>query len=143
MNFRVLTLLASSLFWCLSALQAEDNLWTGNKLTPAQPFPAKVSAVAQSWVGYDLLLDEIGGARRQCIVRVWVSVPSLEYITLDSAKGETSEWPRRTQGGWTYITPGIEVDQFSWSVGVYKIGKVFRDEDILLKITTPKKEPSQ
>lgn len=140
-NYRLFTLLVASVFWGSSAIHADEKLWTDNKLTPAQPFPAKVCAVATSWVGYHLLLEEIGGTHRLCIVRVWFTAP-LEYIILDAAKGATPEWPQRTEG-WTYITPGIDVNRFSWSIGIDKIGQCFGDEDILRKITTPQKAPAK
>lgn len=128
-NFRILTFLAVSVFCCSNATRAEEKTWSDNKITPEQPFPAKVCAVAPSWGGYHLLLEELGGTHRRCIARLWMTAP-LEYIVLDAAKGETAEWPQRTEG-WTYITPGIEVDRFSWSVGAWKLGRIFGNDDVL------------
>ena len=135
MNRRVLILLVMSAF-CSSRAQAEEKFWSGNKITPDQPFPAKVCAVATSWVGYHLLLMEIGGTHRLCIARLWMTLP-LDYTVLDTAKGETPEYPQRTEG-WTYVTPGIDVNRFSWSIGIAKLGKVFGEEDMLRKVPKPK-----
>ena len=125
---------------CFSRAQADGTHWSGNKVTPDQPFPAKVCAVAPSWVGDHLLLEEIGGTHRLCIARLWLNAP-LEYLILDAAKGETPEYPQRTEG-WTYITPGIEVNRFSWSIGIAKLGKNFGNEDMLQKGPKPKESPT-
>ena len=138
---RAIIPLAAVTFGLTALTSAEEKLWSDNKLTPDQPFPAKVCAIGDSWVGYDLLLEEIGTAHRQCIVRLWLTVP-IGYTVLDTAKGETPEWPRWT-GSWTYITPGVEVDRFSWSIGIYKLGRGFGDEDLLKRITTARSAPAR
>ncbi|MGI9240058.1 MAG: hypothetical protein ACR2RV_04625, partial [Verrucomicrobiales bacterium] len=38
------------------------------------------------------------------------------------------------QDGWIYLDPGIEISRFSWSIGAWKQGRVFRESDLLLKI---------
>jgi hypothetical protein len=126
---------------CFPHAQADEAFWSDNKITPGQPFPAKVCAVATSWVGYHLLLEELGGTHRLCVARLWMTAP-LEYIVLDTTKGETPEYPQRTEG-WTYITPGIDVNRFSWSIGIAKLGKVFGDEDMLHKVQKPKEIPTK
>jgi hypothetical protein len=122
--------------------RADDTIWTGNKLTSAQPFPAAVRAVLPSWVGYHLLLEEIGGEGRLCIARVWITAP-LEYtIVADRAK-EVADEPERKKTGWTYVSPAIELDRFSWSLGPPKIGRIFGEEDILRKIMEIRATPTK
>src|SRR3954469_6237396 len=109
MNRQIISIVAAGAFWCPSAIQAEDKFWSDNKLTPTQPFPGKVCAVATLWPGYDLLIEEIGG-NRICLARVWIGHP-LEYSILDPAKGETKKDPKVFEAGkgWTYLSPPIDV----------------------------------
>ena len=134
MNPHIVSLVLVGTFWCFSASRAEDKLWSDNKLTPAQPFPGRVCAVASLWPGYDLLIEEIGG-HRICLARVWIG-HALEYSVLDPAKGETKEEPKcfEATGSWTYISPAIDVDRFSWSIGPMSIGRIFGDQDVLRKV---------
>jgi hypothetical protein len=134
-----------SLFLLLSlvlspALHAADEIWNDNKLTPAQPFPAAVKAVLPSWVGYHLLLEEIGGTGRLCVVGVWETAP-IEYVIVEDSKKELAAEAERKKAGWTYVSPSIEVNRFSWSLGPLRIGRIFGEEDILLKII--KKKPKE
>jgi len=121
------------------SLRAAEEIWTGNKLTSAQPFPAAVRAVFASWVGYDLLLEELGGRGRLCTVRVWATFP-LEYKIVEDTAKELAAEPERKKNGWTYVSPAIELDRFSWSLGPLKFGRIFGEEDILGMITKPPKD---
>ncbi|MEP6670895.1 MAG: hypothetical protein ABJF10_17180 [Chthoniobacter sp.] len=134
MNRLIVILAVVGAFVCFNASGAEDKLWSDNKLTPAQPFPGKVCAVATLWPGYDLLIEENGGPR-VCLVRVWIPHP-LEYSVLDPTKGETKENPKclEANGNWTYLSPAIDVDRFSWSIGPMGIGRFFGDQDVLRKV---------
>ena len=141
MNRHSLIVVLLTLLWAAHA-RASDELWTGNKLTNAQPFPASVRAVLPSWVGYHLLLEEIGGAGRLCVARVWFTAP-LEYAPVEDTQKEVAAEPERKKAGWTYVSPAIEVDRFSWSLGPWKIGRIFGDEDILQKITKARPGPKK
>lgn len=134
MNRHIVSLVAVSTFWCCTASRADDKFWSDNKLTPTQPFPGKVCAVATLWPGYDLLIEEIGG-HRVCLAKVWIG-HALEYSVLDAAKGETKEDPKciEAAGNWTYLSPAIDVDRFSWSIGSMCIGRIFGDQDGLRKV---------
>jgi hypothetical protein len=134
MNRHIVSLVVVGAFGCSSVSQAEDKFWSDNKITPAQPFPGRVCAVATLWPGYDLLIEEIGGPR-VCLARVWVG-HALEYTVLDPAKGETKEDPKclEANGNWIYLSPAIEVDRFSWSMGSMFIGRIFGDQDVLRKV---------
>jgi hypothetical protein len=119
---------------CVSQSRAEDQIWQNNKLTASQPFPAAVVGVLQEWDGYLLLLEEIGGKGRLCIAQVWFSVP-LEYTVIEDAQQKMAA---RKKAGWNFVSPGIELDRFSWSIGPWKIGRIFGEEDILRKAVMQK-----
>jgi hypothetical protein len=123
----------------LSECAAEERFWTDNKITVDQPFPAKVRAVSQKWEGYDLLLEEIGGERRLCFARVWIGSP-LEYriVTDSDAKKEATNDPAHPAVEWIHVSPAIDIDRFSWSLGPWRIGRIFGDDDVLKKIPTVK-----
>ncbi|MDR3402510.1 MAG: hypothetical protein P4L99_08430 [Chthoniobacter sp.] len=138
MNRLSVVLTVVGAFVCFNASGAEDQFWSDNKLTPAQPFPGRVCAVATLWPGYDLLIEEIGG-QRVCLARVWIG-HELEYAVLDPAKGESKENPKcfEANGQWTYLSPAIDVDRFSWSMGSMFIGRIFGDQDVLRKVVAPR-----
>lgn len=135
MNRRILHLVFS--LFSLHAFAAEERFWTDNKITPGQPFPAKVRAVGRSWVGYNLLLEEIGGEHRLCFAQLYITIP-LSYTTVAHPKQEQAEEPNRKEHGWTYVSPSIDVDAFSWSIGIFRIGRIFGDDDMLRKVPQPK-----
>jgi hypothetical protein len=118
---------------CLKSFGAEPELWNGNKFTPEQPFPAKVRAVRVGWEGDYLLLEEIGGTEKRLCT---VFIRPLEYISygiVRDTKSEEDAEELRKQDGWIFISPGIEVDGFSWSMGLHTLGRRFGQEDILTK----------
>jgi hypothetical protein len=134
MNRQIIGFIAAGIVCCSTAIQAEEKFWSDNKLTSAQPFPGRICAVATLWPGYDLLIEEIGG-NRICLARVWIGHP-LEYSVLDPAKGQTKEDPKCLEANkcWTYLSPAIDVDRFSWSIGAFRIGRIFGDDDVLRKV---------
>ena len=139
MNRSIIHLLLS--LFSFSAFAAEERFWSDNKITPDQPFPARVRAVAQSWVGYELLLEEIGGEQRLCFAHINVTLP-LTYTIVADTKKETAEEPKRKEAHWIYVSPAIEVDRFSWSLGPWRIGRIFGDDDILRKVP-PRKDQTK
>ena len=112
-----------------AALHAEDVIWENNKITPAQPFPGKVLGVESSWGGYRLIIESLEGEERKyCIAQVWPGgSPHLSYQLVTK--------PELNSPGSTviFLNPAVEVNHFSWSMGAWKIGKVFGEEDCLLK----------
>lgn len=138
MNRTLFILLLGAL--CMNSFAAEQQLWTDNKMTPDQPFPARVRAVLQSWGGYDLLLEEIGG-ERLCFAHVQMSAP-LSYTLVTDPKQELADEPKRKAAHWNYISPGIEINRFSWSIGPHYIGRIFGADDVLLKVS-PGKDPTK
>ncbi len=110
--------------------RAEDALWKDNKLTPAQPFPGRVMAVETSWIGYRLFIESSDEKdKKYCIAQVWPGgTPHLDYKVV-----QKKDLPQPNVNT-IYLNPSIDVDRFSWSMGVVKIGRVFGDEDILKQV---------
>lgn len=119
--------------------QAQVALWTGNKLTPAQPFPGRVIAVESSWAGYRLFIESSGDKEKSyCIAQVWPGgIPHLDYKVIQK---KDLPPPSVTT---IFLSPSIEVDAFSWSMGVEKIGRIFGEHDALRKVTTPESDPQK
>ena len=108
---------------------AEDVLWSANKLTPAQPFPGRVLAVESSWVGYKLFIESLGdGDKRYCMAQVGMG--ELAYSEIP--KGSIPQPSVST----VFLNPPIEIDHFSWSLGPWRIGRIFGDEDCLKNAIT-------
>lgn len=103
------------------------QLWHGNRTTPEQPFPARVVGVIPSWVGYALLLEEIAEKPQYCIAYLWKTQNLVYKIVagIDAFK----KIPNAATA--TYLTPGVEVDAFSWSIGVDTIGRRFGEQDLV------------
>jgi hypothetical protein len=118
-----------------AATLAEETFWSDNKITVDQPFPAKVRAVSLAWSGYDLLLEEIDGANRLCIARLYIGRP-LEYkiVSESDAKTEMMKVAKLTGNAWTHLSPGIDVNRFSWSIGAWRLGGNFGEVDLLRKV---------
>ncbi|MEK7952820.1 hypothetical protein [Luteolibacter soli] len=117
------------LLLAIIAGRAEEALWEDNKLTPGQPFPGRVMAVESSWGGYRLVIESIGeGDKAYCIAQAWPGgQPHLNYKVIQKADLPVSS------STMIYLNPAIEVGRFSWSMGPWKIGEVFGDDDCLKK----------
>ena len=114
---------------------AEEILWKDNKLTPEQPFPGKVLAVESSWAGYRLFIESIGDAgKKYCVAKVW---PGGGVVPLEYQAIQASDLPPPGVMA-VFLNPPIEVNGFSWSMGVWKIGKIFGEEDVLQKVIAMK-----
>jgi uncharacterized protein YecT (DUF1311 family) len=113
------------LFSC--GAHADEALWTDNKITPSQPFPGRILAVDSGWGGYRLVIESNGeGEKRFCLANV---VPPFVLNYTEIAKADLS----KLGGMMVFLNPSIEVDNFSWSMGVHRIGKTFGEEDFVRK----------
>lgn len=109
-------------------LMAEEvKLWHDGKITPEQPFKALVVGVFPTWVGDRIILQEIEGQERYCLA---VFQPKFSTYAV-YAKEEFID--KNISKGATFISPGVEVERFSWSMGLQKIGKIFGEEDMVRK----------
>ena len=78
-------------------------------------------------------MEEVGGSQgRLCIAEIRVSI-SITYSIIKDVKAEERLVDQRKKERWTYLSPGIEVQGFSWSIGAYTLGDRFGDEDVLTK----------
>ncbi len=118
-----------SCFFLSSFLRAEDQTWENNKITRDQPFSGKVLAVETSWGGYRLLLRSTEDESKFCIAQIWPggggSAGSLSYKLV-----QRKDFPKPSVQ-WVFLNPAIEVDRFSWSMGPWRIGRIFGDNDCL------------
>jgi hypothetical protein len=103
----------------------EVKLWHDGKISPEQPFKALVVGVFPSWGGDSIILQEIEGQERYCLA---VFKPKFSTYAVYS-KEEFIE--KKMAEVATLISPGVEVERFSWSMGVEKIGKIFGEEDMV------------
>ncbi len=110
------------------------RLWEGGRITPEQPFPARVVGVTSSWVGYALLLEEIKDEKPRYCIALLFATSKLDYkIVPDKAAfadfngvGASGKWA-------TYLSPGVNVDNFSWGIGIDTIGRRFGEKDCVRK----------
>lgn len=116
---------------------AEDALWQNNKLTPAQPFPGRILAVDSGWGGYRLVIESIGDDNiSYCIATVVpIGDQRLSYEIVQKDKLP------KPSGAVVYLNPAVEIDRFSWSIGPWKMGRIFGDEDSVKQAITTKESP--
>ncbi len=123
----IFALLAIAVATVASAAEP-TQLWHGNRITPEQPFPARVVGVIPSWLGYALLLEEITeDSPHLCIATLWATADlSYKVVPAKEAFQKVHDSHKAT-----YLTPGVEVDSFSWSMGAFLIGRRFGDKDFV------------
>lgn len=106
------------------------KLWHDNRITPEQPFPARVIGVIPSWIGYAVLLEEITEKEpRFCIATLWATADLAYTIVPDNKAFQKVHDSQKA----TYLTPGVEADGFSWSMDAYLIGSRFGDKDLVTR----------
>ena len=110
-----------------SDLRAEE-LWTDDRITPEQPFRAKVVAVQPGWGWDTIVLKEIDGDGRYCLATFGSPLGSYKIVS----KGELDEKSMKRNGA-VFLDPPVEVARFSWSMGVWRHGRIFGDEDAATK----------
>jgi len=110
-----------------SELRAEE-LWSDDRITPQQPFRAKVVAVQPGWGWDTIVLKEIDGDGRYCMATFGNPLGSYKIIL----KEEFDEKAMKRNGA-IFLDPPVEIARFSWSMGVWRHGRVFGDEDAATK----------
>ena len=116
----------------------EPKLWTDGKITPEQPFPGKVIGAIPSWGGAIVILREDGENGRYCVANLIMSL--FTYRIVEAKNFDKKEW---IQKGATFIDPRAEVERFSWSMGVHKIGRIFGEEDFVSQWYAKSKQKSE
>jgi hypothetical protein len=88
--------------------------------------------VESSWGGYRLLIESTGeGDKTYCVAQVWPGGhPRLGYKVI-----KKDDFPKPSVAT-VYLNPAVEVDRFSWSMGPWKIGRIFGDDDSLKRVAT-------
>lgn len=125
----LLTILVSAIT-SVAARAEPVKLWHGNRITPEQPFPARVIGVVPSWVGYTLLLEEITEKEpRYCIAKLWAA-HGLKYTVVMDKKAFRDVHDSQKA---THLDPGVAVNDFSWSIGAFTIGRRFGDQDFVAR----------
>ena len=116
---------------CSSITNPEDTIWVNNKLTKDQPFPAEVVGICESWVGFELLLKELGGQKpRLCYLNI-ASTFEINYKIISTFRESNKLLINSPKAKWTIIKPGISVNDFSHKNQLYSIGKNFKEKDLL------------
>lgn len=125
--------LISILLLTLQLCRADEKLWKGNRLTADQPFPAKVIGVAHTWVGYELLLEEVGVKKpRYCYTLVSSEIHLKYTLTTKMASP-------KLRLKWMMLPSGIPVSEFQYSKGGDKLGEKYGDDDLLRQAVAIKK----
>ena len=126
MHHNVIAFIVLSLF-SVSA-QGEEELWSEGKITPEQPFKAEVIGVKPGWGWDTIILKEVGGTGRYCLATFGNLLGTYAIVEPDKFDRD-----RMIELGATFLTPPVEVERFSWSMGVWKHGKIFGVEDAATK----------
>ena len=110
-------------------LSAEDQeFWRDGKITPEQPFPAKVIGSLSSWMGPVVVLREVGERGRYCVANLVFG--SFSYSIINVNDFDKADWMKK---GVTFIDPPAEVESFSWSMGLHRIGRIFGKDDFVTR----------
>ena len=108
------------------AIAKEPELWKDGKITPEQPFRAKVVGSVASWAGSVIILKEEGGRGRYCVADLLVS--RISYRMIEAKDFDKEAWGK---GGAVFEEPPVEVSKFSRHTLLYKFGRAFGDEDFV------------
>ena len=117
------------IFWlAFSSIVVADapRLWADGKITPEQPFPCKVIGVVPSWGGAIIILQEDGEKSRYCVANLIMG--AFTYQIVESNNFDKKEWIEKNA---TFIEPSAEIEHFSWSLGIHRIGRTFGEEDFV------------
>lgn len=110
--------------------KSDSRLWVNNKLTPEQPFPARVVAVSASWVGYTLLLEEITDDEIPLLCIAEVGYMGVKY-SVDLVGQHSVNRMKHEQMHTEFLKKPIAVSGFSWDKGIGKLGLKYGKDDAL------------
>jgi len=120
-SFTILMVLISSV--------RSDELWSDDRITPEQPFRAKVVAVQPGWGWDTIVLKEIEGDGRYCLATFGNPLGDYQIVLKDKFDAKSMK-----QKGAIFLDPAIEVERFSWSIGIWRHGRIFGDDDAATKL---------
>ena len=122
----------------MSFANGSEELWSNGKITPEQPFKGSIIAVKPGWGWDTIILKEQDGKGRYCFALVG---QSLSYRIVEAKDFDQA---KLIELGAIFITPAVEVDRFSWSMGVWEHGRRFGANDTATKFqSTVKKSGEQ
>jgi hypothetical protein len=111
---------------CLTSLGlGADELWSNGRITPDQPFQAKVLGVKSGWGWDTIVLKEINGTGRYCLATLGNPAGTYKVIA-----PKNFDKKAMLEEGVIFLEPAVEVERFSWSMGSGRYGKIFGDEDV-------------
>ena len=77
----------------------------------------------------DLILKEIEGDGRYCLATFGNPLGDYQIVQKDDFDAKAMK-----QKGAIFLNPAIEVKRFSWSMGIWRHGRVFGDDDAATKL---------
>jgi len=121
------------------------KIWVDGKITPEQPFPAKVIAAGgiSPWSAKThIYLQEIGEKKRYCIAMIYLThLPNkiIDYKILEekpdfNKKGSPFSSGHHSSGVYNacLFTPAVPLDRFVWIEALNRgVGKKFGDKDLI------------
>ncbi|MFC5049134.1 hypothetical protein ACFPK9_00680 [Rubritalea spongiae] len=110
-----------------TSLQGED-LWINGRITPDQPFKAKVIGIQPGWGWDTIILQEIDGEKRYCLATFGNPNGTYQIIAPNNFKKDSY-----IDKGATFLEPSVDVSRFSWSMSIWKHGKIFGEKDTATK----------
>ncbi len=117
------------MFWlgmaAMGLAKEEAALWHDGRITPEQPFKAEVIGVIPGWGGDTVILKEIGEGGKYCMAHLVMH--HFVYRVISEKELEDV----KAIGHATFISPGVEVQRFSWSMGVHELGRRFGEKDFV------------
>ena len=126
MRDNIISFIVFSLF--IVNAQAEEELWSEGKITPEQPFKAEVIGVKPGWGWDTIILKEVDGAGRYCLATFGNLLGTYAIVEPDKFDRD-----KMIELGATFLMPPVEVERFSWSMGIWKHGRIFGKEDAATK----------
>ena len=127
------------------------KIWQNEKITPEQPFAAKIIAAGgiSPWSGTThIYLQEIGGKKRFCLATIHLGHLPKKIIGYEILK-EKPDFTKNNSpfssghhySGWynaCLFTPSIPIDRFVWieCLQGWGVGKKFGDKDLIHKKIT-------
>lgn len=135
--------------FCASAKDNnESKLWTEGKVTPEQPFKAKVVAAGgiSPWSGETVLyLREDVKDGRFLEVRIgFATGKGVRYTPLENKKAFDDIVDNLKGDGATIFLDPVDITRFVWASPMGGVGQIFGDKDLVrMAYTHPSKQAEQ
>jgi hypothetical protein len=117
-----------SILFIFTVTAEETKFWDKGRITPEQPFKAKVIGVTPGWGWDTIILKEEAGKGRYCLAAFGSPFGNYTIIEPDDFDRD-----KMIEQGTTFITPSVDVSRFSWTMGIWKHGSIFGEDDATTK----------